>query len=144
MGKGKPRGIQAARKLRYHRRDQRWHDKQYNKQATGSQWKNPFMGSSHAKGIVTEKIGVGAKQPNSGVRKGVRVLLKKNGKKITAYCPLDGCLNFLSENDEVLVAGFGRKGHAKGDIPGVRFKVVSVKGYSLLALWLGKKEKPKN
>ncbi len=102
------------------------------------------MGSSHAKGIVTEKIGVEAKQPNSAVRKCVRVLLKKNGKKITAYVPLDGCMNFLSENDEVLVAGFGRKGHAKGDIPGVRFKVVCVKGFSLLALWTGKKEKPKN
>ena len=25
--------------------------------------------------------------------------------------------------DEVLIAGFGRKGHAVGDIPGVRFKV---------------------
>ncbi len=25
--------------------------------------------------------------------------------------------------DQVLVAGFGRRGHAVGDIPGVRFKV---------------------
>lgn len=32
--------------------------------------------------------------------------------------PRDGCLNFIEENDEVLVAGFGRKGHAVGDIPG--------------------------
>ena len=32
-----------------------------------------------------------------------------------------GCLNFIEENDEVLVAGFGRKGHAVGDIPGVRY-----------------------
>jgi len=34
--------------------------------------------------------------------------------------PRDGCLNFLTENDEVMVAGLGRKGHAVGDIPGVR------------------------
>jgi ribosomal protein S12 len=27
--------------------------------------------------------------------------------------------------DEVLIAGFGRRGHAVGDIPGVRFKVGS-------------------
>jgi ribosomal protein S12 len=27
--------------------------------------------------------------------------------------------------DEVLIAGFGRRGHAVGDIPGVRFKVRS-------------------
>ena len=32
--------------------------------------------------------------------------------------PNDGCLNFIEENDEVLIAGFGRKGHAVGDIPG--------------------------
>jgi small subunit ribosomal protein S23e len=39
--------------------------------------------------------------------------------------PNDGCLNFVDENDEVLLAGFGRKGKAKGDIPGVRFKGMS-------------------
>ena len=48
----------------------------------------------------------------------MRVQLIKNGKKITAFVPRDGCLNFVEENDEVLVAGFGRKGHAVGDIPG--------------------------
>ena len=63
--------------------------------------------------------GVEAKQPNSAIRKCVRVQLIKNGKKITAFVPRDGCLNFIEENDEVLVAGFGRKGHAVGDIPGV-------------------------
>lgn len=62
--------------------------------------------------------GVEAKQPNSAIRKCVRVQLIKNGKKITAFVPRDGCLNFIEENDEVLVAGFGRKGHAVGDIPG--------------------------
>lgn len=67
--------------------------------------------------------GVEAKQPNSAIRKCVRVQLIKNGKKITAFVPRDGCLNYIEENDEVLVAGFGRKGHAVGDIPGVRFKV---------------------
>merc|ERR1711922_43152 len=49
--------------------------------------------------------------------------LIKNGKKITAFVPNDGCLNFVEENDEVLVSGFGRKGHAVGDLPGVRFKI---------------------
>jgi len=62
--------------------------------------------------------GVEAKQPNSAIRKCVRVQLIKNGKKITAFVPRDGCLNYIEENDEVLVAGFGRKGHAVGDIPG--------------------------
>ena len=59
-----------------------------------------------------------AEQPNSAIRKCIRVQLIKNGKKITAFVPNDGCLNFIEENDEVLIAGFGRKGHAVGDIPG--------------------------
>lgn len=67
--------------------------------------------------------------------------LLKNGKKITAFVPNDGCLNFIDDNDEVLCSGFGRSGHAKGDIPGCRFKVVSVKGKSLWALFLGKTDK---
>ena len=67
--------------------------------------------------------GIEAKQPNSAIRKCVRVRLIKNGKRIAAFVPRDGCLNFIEENDEVLVAGFGRSGHAVGDIPGVRFKV---------------------
>ena len=58
--------------------------------------------------------------------------------------PNDGCLNFVDENDEVLLAGFGRKGKAKGDIPGVRFKVVKVSGVGLMALWKEKKEKPRS
>ncbi len=97
-----------------------------------------------AKGIVVEKIGIEAKQPNSAIRKGVRVQLIKNGKKVAAFVPRDGCLNFIDENDEVLIAGFGRSGHALGDIPGVRFKVVKVSGVSLMALWKEKKEKPRN
>ncbi len=44
-----------------------------------------IQGSSHAKGIVLEKVGVEAKQPNSAIRKCVRVQLIKNGKKVTAF-----------------------------------------------------------
>ena len=64
---------------------------------------------------------------------------------LTYYAvPNDGCLNFVDENDEVLLSGFGRKGKAKGDIPGVRFKVVKVSGVGLSALWKEKKEKPRS
>ncbi|KAM9878734.1 40S ribosomal protein S23 [Verticillium dahliae] len=127
------------------RKDQRWADLGYKKRALGTAFKSsPFGGSSHAKGIVLEKVGVEAKQPNSAIRKCVRVQLIKNGKKVTAFVPNDGCLNFVDENDEVLLAGFGRKGKAKGDIPGVRFKVVKVSGVGLLALWKEKKEKPRS
>ncbi|KAI5019105.1 hypothetical protein ZWY2020_043993 [Hordeum vulgare] len=124
---GKTRGMGAGRKLKTHRRNQRWADKAYKKSHLGNEWKKPFAGSSHAKGIVLEKIGIEAKQPNSAIRKCARVQLVKNGKKIAAFVPNDGCLNFIEENDEVLIAGFGRKGHAVGDIPGVRFKVVKAR-----------------
>merc|ERR1712138_321669 len=142
---GKPSGLHCARKLRNRRREQIWHDKDYKKSHLGTALKaNPFGGASHAKGIVLEKIGVEAKQPNSAIRKCVRVQLIKNGKKITAFVPRDGCLNYIDENDEVLVSGFGRKGHAVGDLPGIRFKVVKVSGVSLLALYKEKKEKPRS
>lgn len=86
MGKGQPRGLNAARKLRNTRREQRWADDGYKKRALGTAFKSsPFGGSSHAKGIVLEKVGVEAKQPNSAIRKCVRVQLIKNGKKVTAF-----------------------------------------------------------
>lgn len=145
MGKGKPRGIRAARKLRNRRKSERWADKHYKKAHLGTKWKSdPFRGSSHAKGIVIEKVAIEAKQPNSAYRKCVRVQLIKNGKKITAFVPGDGCLNFIDENDEVLVAGLGRSGHSVGDLPGVKFKVVKVARVSLIALFREKKEKPRS
>ena len=86
MGAGKPRGLNAARKLRNKRRENRWADLQYKKRHLGTVYKSsPFGGSSHAKGIVLEKVGVEAKQPNSAIRKCVRVQLIKNGKKVTAF-----------------------------------------------------------
>ncbi|XP_020919937.1 LOW QUALITY PROTEIN: uncharacterized protein LOC110255602 [Sus scrofa] len=143
---GKCLSLHTARKLWSHQWDQKWHDKQYKKAHLGTALKaNPFGGTSHAKGIVFEKAywkGVEAKQPNSAIRKCVRVQLIKNGKKVTAFVPNDGCLNFNEENNEVLVAGFGHKGHAVGDIPGVRFKVVKIAIVSLLAFYNGKKERP--
>ena len=63
-------------------------------------------------------------------------------------CLIDWPFEYLpsppQENDEVLVSGFGRKGHAVGDIPGVRFKITKVANVSLLALFKGKKERPRS
>merc|ERR1712048_1345415 len=141
----KPRGIKAGRKLSNNRRLNRWADLGYKKAHLGTTLKaNPFGGSSHAKGIVVEKLGVEAKQPNSAIRKCVRVQLIKNSKRITAFVPCDGSLNYIEENDEALVSGFGRSGHAVGDIPGVRFKIVKVANVALSALFRGKKERPRN
>ena len=62
---GKPHGIRTARKMRDHRRDQRWHDKDYKKSHLGTRWKaNPFGGASHAKGIVLEKVYVSIDSSN--------------------------------------------------------------------------------
>ena len=73
-----------------------------------------------------------------------RKIIEMNTQLTNPTVPNDGCLNFVDENDEVLLAGFGRKGKAKGDIPGVRFKVVKVSGVGLSALWKEKKEKPRS
>lgn len=63
MGKGKPRGLHAARALSNNRREQRWADKSYKKRQLGTAYKlSPFGGASHAKGIVLEKLYVSTKQ----------------------------------------------------------------------------------
>lgn len=50
--------------------------------------------------------GIEAKQPNSAIRKCARVQLIKNGKKIAAFVPNDGCLNYIEENVSILAALF--------------------------------------
>ncbi|KAF5761456.1 putative ribosomal protein S12/S23 [Helianthus annuus] len=82
----KTQGMGAGRKLKSHRRRQRWANKSYRR--------NSIL-------------------PNSVIR----VQLIKNSKKIASFVPI---LQMM--------------GHAVGDIPGVRFKVVKVFGVSLLAL----------
>jgi small subunit ribosomal protein S23e len=48
----------------------------------------------------------------------------------------------LVVQDEVLISGNGKKGKAKGDIPGVHFKVVKVGNVSLNSLFRGCKDVP--
>ena len=99
---------------------------------------------AYTEGLGLEKVGVEAKQPNSAVRKCVRVQLIKNGKSVTAFLPRDGAMNFIDEHDEVHLEGMGAtQGGAMGDIPGVRYKVFKVNGTSLKQLVTGKKEKPR-
>lgn len=45
---------------------------------------------------MLEKVGVEAKQPNSAIRKCVRVQLIKNGKKVTAFVPVGFLLYIAS------------------------------------------------
>ncbi|MFA5763805.1 MAG: 30S ribosomal protein S12 [archaeon] len=101
-------------------------------------------GSPQGKGIVLEKRGITAKQPNSGIRKCVRVQLIKNGKELTALAPKDGAIKFIDEHDEVIISGIGgAQGGSMGDLWGVKYQVTHVNGISLEMLRSGKKEKSK-
>ena len=105
--------------------------------------RGPLAGSSMGRGIVLQKVGVESKQPNSAIRKCVRVQLIKNGRLVTAFLPGDGALNYIDEHDEVLIEGIGGpRSRSMGDIPGVRFKVSQVNGVTLKLLVLGKVQKP--
>lgn len=142
MGK-KPNGLGAAKKLRKRRMKSRWRKKSFVTRTLGLKQKaDPLGGASMAKGIVLEKIQLEAKQPNSAMRKCVRVQLTKNGKQISAFLPGDGASKLISEHDEVVVECIGGKmGRAKGDIPGVRWRVIKVNNQSLEALLGGKIER---
>jgi len=144
MGSKSPRGEFAARKLIKRRKSFRWSDIYYKRRMERLDIKSdPLQGAPLARGIVLEKVGVESKQPNSAIRKCVRTQLIKNGRTITAFLPGDGALNVVDEHDEVIVEGIGgSRGRAMGDIPGVRWRVVTVNGVSLKQLVLGKKEKP--
>ncbi|HUW67456.1 MAG TPA: 30S ribosomal protein S12 [Candidatus Nanoarchaeia archaeon] len=140
MGKGK----YAARKLKNDRVKFRWSDRNYLRRALNLNVKaDPLGGAPQGRAIVLEKVGVEAKQPNSAIRKCVRIQLIKNGRQVTAFCPGDGAINFIDEHDEVTVERIGgRMGGAMGDIPGVRFKVTAVNNMSLNEMVIGRKEKP--
>lgn len=141
MGQGKF----AARKLKRDSNKFRWSDVSYARRLLGLDIKSdPLEGAPQARGIVLEKVGVEAKQPNSAIRKCVRVQLIKNGRQITAFAAGDGAINFIDEHDEVEVEGIGgRLGRSMGDIPGVRFVVTQVNDVCLHEMVIGRKEKPR-
>ncbi|MFH1788306.1 MAG: 30S ribosomal protein S12 [Candidatus Altiarchaeota archaeon] len=140
MGKGEF----AAKKLGDDRKKFKWKKLDYARRMMGSKAKHdPLEGAPQARAIVLEKVGIEAKQPNSAIRKAVRVQLIKNGRQVTAFCPRNKAITFIEEHDDVLIEGIGgRKGRSMGDIPGVRYKVIKVNDVSLLELVRGRKEKP--
>jgi small subunit ribosomal protein S12 len=144
MTKKSPKGLFAARKLRLKRLKFRWSQRRFKRRMLRLKEKfDPLGKAPMARGIVLEKVGIESRQPNSAVRKCVRVQLVKNGRVITAFVPGDGGVNFIDEHDEVIVEGIGGTlGRSMGDLPGVRYKVVMVNGVSLDALYKGKKQKP--
>jgi len=139
-----PLGEFAARPLHSRRRKFEWKKSTYKSRVLGMKKRtDPLEGAPQARGIVLEKVGVECKQPNSGIRKAVRVQLSKNGKQITAFIPGDGGLKYIDEHDAVIVEGIGgAMGGAFGDLPGVRWRITKVNGVCLESLIYGKVEKP--
>lgn len=139
-----PNGEFAGLSLLRKRKRFRWKSTRYKNKILGLVKKaDPLEGAPMAKGIVLEKVGIEEKKPNSGIRKCVRIQLVKNGKQITAFLPGDGALNYVDEHDEVLVEGIGGvRGRSRGDLPGVRWKVIKINNVALDQLILKKKEKP--
>ncbi|MBT3940498.1 30S ribosomal protein S12 [Candidatus Woesearchaeota archaeon] len=139
----KSRGLNAAKKLKGRRKKfaecDRWYVRRKYRLNVKS---DPLEGAPQAKGIVLAKRQVEAKQPNSAMRKVVRVQLTKNGKQITAFVPGNLAIKKIDEHDQVIVAGIGgHMGKTKGDIPQVRWQVIKVNNQSLDMLWRGKLEK---
>lgn len=137
-------GMFAGRRLKNNRKSMRLKSKDYvlrKKRRTDK--KDLLQGAPMGRGIVLQKVGVESKQPNSAIRKCVRIQIIKNGRLATAFLPGDGALNFVDEHDEVTIEGIhGPRSRSMGDIPGVRFKVNAVNGVPLKLLVIGKIQKP--
>jgi len=138
-----PNGLFTARKLRNQRRKARYSSKDYVLRLKRRTEKRDILeGAPMGRGIVLQKVGIESKQPNSAIRKCVRVQIIKNGKLATAFLPGDGALNHVDEHDEVTIVGIGGpRSRSMGDIPGVRYKVSKVNGVPLELLVLGKRQK---
>ena len=139
----KARGLNAGKKLKDRRKKARWQNKGYITRMLNLKEKSdPLKGSPQAKAIVLEKTQLEAKQPNSAMRKCVKVQLVKNGKKIGAFVPGYNAIKMINEHDEVIVECIGgAMGKSKGDIPGIRWQVIKVNDQSLDALLKGIIEK---
>ena len=139
----KSRGLFTGKKLKMRRKKHRWQDVKYKRKALNLKAKSdPLKGVPQAKAIVLEKSQVEAKQPNSAMRKIVKVQLIKNGKKVSAFAPGNNAIKMINEHDEVLIEAIGgKKGRAKGDLPGIRWQVIKVNDQSLNALLRGIIEK---
>ncbi|MDD2678518.1 MAG: 30S ribosomal protein S12 [Candidatus Nanoarchaeia archaeon] len=132
----KTRGLFAGKQLQKRREKFKYARRGSKEQAYGV-WKkfDPLHGAPAAKGIVVKKKTVEKKQPHSGLIKCVSVQLVKNGKVVTAFVPGDGAIKHIDEHNEVVIERIGAPERgAKGDIPGVKFKVIKVGNKALTEL----------
>lgn len=137
-------GMFAGRRLKSIRKKMRRKSRDYVRRLRRRQERKDLLqGAPMGRGIVLQKVGVESKQPNSAIRKCVRIQLIKNGRLLTAFLPGDGALNYVDEHDEVMVEGIGGpRARSMGDIPGVRYKVSQINGVPLHLLVVGKAQKP--
>jgi small subunit ribosomal protein S12 len=136
-------GLKSAGKNLKDRKKFRWKSRKYKVQTLDLYAKSdPLEGANQAKGIVLSKVQKEAKQPNSAMRKCCKVQLTKNGKQVTAFIPGNLAQKFVDEHDEIMIERIGGKqGRSKGDIPGVRYKVIKVNDQPLPRLVTGKIQK---
>jgi len=144
MGK-KPRGLNAARKLKERRKKFKFAKKDLAKMRTGKYKEiDPLEGAPAARGIVLQKMEIEVKQPHSGLRKCVKVQLSKNGRTVTAYAGYGpGAIKHIDEHNQVIIERMGApQRRAYGDMPGVKYRVIKVNGVSINEIVKGRKEKP--
>ena len=136
-------GLKSAFKKLKDRKKFRWKDRAYKVHTLDLYSKSdPLGGANQAKGIVLSKFQKEARQPNSAMRKCCRVQLTKNGKVVGAFIPGNLAQKFIDEHDEVMIERIGGKqGRAKGDIAGIRYKVIKVNDQPLSRLVSGKIQK---
>ena len=140
---GKAKGIWAARNL-LKRHTKKYRSMKRFRQRQRNMYKDTSIHMSkaaHAKGIVLQRAGYFASIPNHGTHKCAVVQLARSGKKVVAYCPGDGALNYVEENDRVLIS-YNRKKRTKCCVFSIRFKIIKVNGVCLQSILLGKRDKP--
>ena len=136
-------GLKNAIKKTKDRKKFRWKSRKFKVQILDLYAKSdPLEGANQAKGIVLSKFQKEAKQPNSAMRKCAKVQLTKNSKQVSAFIPGNLAQKFIDEHDEVMIERIGGKqGRSKGDIPGVRYKIIKVNDQPLSRLVSGKIQK---
>ena len=136
-------GLKNAYKKLKDRKKFRWKDRAYKVHTLNLYAKSdPLGGANQAKGIVLSKFQKEAKQPNSAMRKCCKVQLTKNGKTVGVFIPGNLAQKFIDEHDEVMIERIGGKqGKSKGDIPGIRYKIIKVNDQPLHRLVSGKIQK---
>ncbi|MCA9487580.1 MAG: 30S ribosomal protein S12 [Nanoarchaeota archaeon] len=136
-------GLKSAKKNLKDRKKFRWKDRHFKVKTLNLYAKSdPLEGANQAKGIVLSKFQKEAKQPNSAMRKCAKVQLTKNGKQVSVFIPGNLAQKFVDEHDEVMIERIGGKqGRSKGDIPGIRYKIIQVNDQPLHRLVQKKIEK---